>query len=180
MAITLRAISAEDKDLYRETRLRALQDTPSAFGSTYAREAAFTDAEWQQRTANLASGRAVGYLALDLGIDVDLACGLIAALPSEEIPNCFTVVSMWVAPTHRRLGVGTLLIDRIKKWAESRNAHELRLMVTGNNPSAMDFYLRNGFHPTGHTGPYPNDPAVFEHEMRCPLTYTQATDTSPS
>jgi hypothetical protein len=29
----------------------------------------------------------------------------------------------------------------------------------------MDFYLRNGFHPTGHTGPYPNDPAVFEHEM---------------
>jgi GNAT superfamily N-acetyltransferase len=161
MAITLRAISAADKDLYRETRLRALQDTPSAFGSTYAREAAFTDAEWQQRAANLASGHAIGYLALD----GDLACGLIAALPSEEIPNCYTVVSMWVAPTHRRLGVGTLLIDGIKEWAESRNAHELRLMVTSNNPSAMDFYLRNGFTPTGHTGPYPNDAAVFEHEM---------------
>jgi GNAT superfamily N-acetyltransferase len=160
MAITLRAISTADKDLYRETRLRALKDTPFAFGSTYAREAAFTDAEWQQRTANL-TGHAVGYLALD----GDLACGLIAALPSEEISDCFTVVSMWVAPTHRRFGVGTLLIEAIKKWAESRNAHELRLMVTSNNPSAMNFYCRNGFHPTGHTGPYPNDPAVFEHEM---------------
>jgi GNAT superfamily N-acetyltransferase len=166
MAITLRAISTNDKDLYRETRLRALQDTPFAFGSNYAREAAFTDAEWQQRTANLASGHAVGYLALDAG----LPCGLIAALPSEEFPNCFAVVSMWVAPTHRRLGVGTLLIDGIKDWAASRNARELRLMVTGNNPSAMDFYLRNGFDPTGHTGPYPNDPAVFEHEMLCALS----------
>jgi GNAT superfamily N-acetyltransferase len=166
MAITLRAISAEDKDLYRETRLRALQDTPSAFGSTYARELAFTDAEWQQRTENLNSGHAGGYLALD----GDLPCGLIAALPSEEIPDCFTVVSMWVAPTHRRLGVGTLLINGIRNWAQARNAHELRLMVTSNNPSAMNFYLRNGFHPTGHTGPYPNDPAVIEHEMLCPLS----------
>ena len=161
MAITLRAISTADKDLYRETRLRALKDTPFAFGSTYAREAAFTDAEWQQRTANLTSGHAVGYLALD----GDLPCGLIAAFPSEEISGCFTVVSMWVAPTHRRNGVGTLLINGIKEWARIRNARELRLMVTSNNPSAMDFYLRNGFHPTGHTGPYPNDPAVFEHEM---------------
>jgi GNAT superfamily N-acetyltransferase len=164
MALTLRAISLADKDLYRETRLRALQDTPSAFGSTYAREIAFTDAEWQQRTANLSVDR-VGYLALD----GNLACGLVAAFPSTEDPTCIAVVSMWVAPTHRRVGVGTLLIDGIKEWATSRNARELRLMVTSNNQSAMDFYLRNGFTPTGHTEPYPNDPALFEHEMLLPL-----------
>jgi hypothetical protein len=33
----------------------------------------------------------------------------------------------------------------------------------------MDFYLRNGSNPTGHTGPCPNDPAVIEHEMLLPL-----------
>lgn len=161
MAATLRAISLADKDLYRETRLRALKDTPSAFGSTYAREFALTDDEWRQRTANLTSGRAIGFLAMD----EDQPCGLVAALPSEEIPGCFTVVSMWVAPTHRRLGVGMLLVNGIREWASSRNAQELRLMVTSNNPSAMDFYLRLGFTPTGHTEPYPNDPALFEHEM---------------
>src|ERR1700733_896813 len=101
MALTLHAISAGDKDLYRETRLRALQDTPSAFGSTYAREVAFTDSEWQQRTANLASG-------------------LVAAFPSPDDPDNIGIVSMWVAPTHRRLGVGTLLINGIKEWAASR------------------------------------------------------------
>jgi GNAT superfamily N-acetyltransferase len=161
MAATLRAISLADKDLYKETRLRALKDTPSAFGSTYAREFAFTDDEWRQRTANLASGRAIGFLAMD----EDQPCGLVAALPSEEIPGCFTVVSMWVSPTHRRLGVGMLLINGIREWAANRNARELCLMVTSNNPSAMDFYLRLGFTPTGHTEPYPNDPALFEHEM---------------
>ena len=161
MALTLHAISAGDKDLYRETRLRALQDTPSAFGSTYAREVAFTDSEWQQRTANLASGRAIGYLALDGNI----ACGIVAAFPAPDDPDNIGIVSMWVAPTHRRLGVGTLLINGIKEWAASRNARELRLMVTSNNQSAMDFYLRIGFTPTGHTEPYPNDPALFEHEM---------------
>ena len=168
MAITLRAISLADKDLYRETRLRALRDTPSAFGSTYAREAAFTDAEWQQRTANLNAGRAIGFLALDDG----QPCGLVAAFPKTDDPAHIEIVSMWVAPTHRRLGVGTLLIDGIKNWAAARNAHELLLMVTGNNQSAIDFYLRNGFTPTGHTGPYPNDPTILEHEMRCTLTGT--------
>ena len=161
MALTLHAISAGDKDLYRETRLRALQDTPSAFGSTYAREVAFTDSEWQQRTANLASGRAIGYLALDGNIP----CGIVAAFPSPEDPDNIGIVSMWVAPTHRRHGVGTLLINGIKEWAASRNARELRLMVTSNNQSAMDFYLRIGFHPTGHTEPYPNDSTLIEYQM---------------
>ncbi len=48
---------------YKEVRLRALSDTPSAFGSTYAREAQFTDADWQQRAANLCTPRSIGYLA---------------------------------------------------------------------------------------------------------------------
>lgn len=47
---------------------------------------------------------------------------------------------------------------------QSRNG-----LLAGNNPSAMDFYLRNGSNPTGHTGPCPNDPAVIEHEMLLPL-----------
>ena len=172
MALTLRAISAEDKDLYRETRLRALQDTPSAFGSTYAREVAFTDATWQERTANLSTDR-IGYLALD----DDQPCGLIGGFPSTEDPTSINVISMWVAPTHRRSGVGTSLINAVKEWAESRNASELRLMVTSNNQSAMDFYLRNGFHPTGHTEPYPNDAALFEYEMLLPLRKSESSST---
>ena len=166
MAPTLRPITPALADLYKETRLRALQDTPSAFGSTYAREAQFTDAEWQERAANLTSGHAIGFLAMD----ANTPCGMIAAFADDEDAARIGIVSMWVAPTHRRLGVGTLLIDAIKRWALERSARELHLMVTSNNPSALDFYLRNGFFRSGRTGPYPNDPAVFEREMLCDLS----------
>lgn len=166
MTITLRPISPLNVSLYRETRLRALQDTPSAFGSTYAKEVQCTDAAWRERAASLASGNAIGYLAMD----EENPCGLIAAFPSNEDPGRIAVISMWVAPTHRREGVGTLLLSGIKQWAEARNARELRLLVTSNNISARDFYLHNGFILTGNTEPYPNDPALFEYEMLCPVS----------
>jgi len=42
-------------------------------------------------------------------------------------------------------------------------------MVTNNNFAAIAFYKRLGFAPTGHTEPYPNDPALIEYEMSKPL-----------
>jgi ribosomal protein S18 acetylase RimI-like enzyme len=39
------------------------------------------------------------------------------------------------------------------------------LTVTSNNGTAMRFYEGLGFARTGRTEPYPNDPALFEHEM---------------
>ena len=58
-----------------------------------------------------------------------------------------------------------MLVDSVHLWAKSAGVSELGLMVTGNNPAATDFYLRYGFRMTGRTEPYPNDPAVVEHEM---------------
>ena len=42
---------------YKTVRLRALEDTPLAFGSTYARESQLTDEEWEARAARLTNGR---------------------------------------------------------------------------------------------------------------------------
>ena len=47
--ISIRRINPDDADLLRTIRLRALSDTPIAFGSTYAREVAFPEQEWQSR-----------------------------------------------------------------------------------------------------------------------------------
>ena len=49
--IEIRAAQLADWRVAKDIRLRALADSPSAFGSTLAREAGFDDAEWQERIA---------------------------------------------------------------------------------------------------------------------------------
>ena len=43
MTRTVRVVDGDDWRTWREIRLRALRDSPSAFGSTYAREEALTE-----------------------------------------------------------------------------------------------------------------------------------------
>ena len=146
---------------FRTVRLWALQDSPAAFGSTFARESQFPDAEWLRRAANMNGEKAVGYLAMD----DDRACGIIGAFRDENNSLSANVVSMWVAPAHRRTGVGSSLVTAIQTWARSRGVRALRLMVTSNNRTAIEFYERMGFSMTGKTEPYPNDPSLIEYEM---------------
>ena len=147
--------------LYKSIRLAALLDSPTAFGSIHAGESQLTDADWLQRATNLNGDRAIGYLATDAGT----ACGIAVGLLDEHDPDQADLVSMWVAPTHRRCGIGRSLIETIAAWASARGARTLKLMVTSNNDSAIEFYARNGFSMTGNTEPHPNDPALFEYEM---------------
>jgi ribosomal protein S18 acetylase RimI-like enzyme len=145
----------------KDVRLRALQDTPSAFGSTYAKESQLTDADWVERAAQWSGERAAGYLA----VDAPIPCGIAAVYLGQDDGTRAHLVSMWVAPAHRRLGIGRLLVDAVLAWARRRNARTLQLMVTCNNDPAIRFYQRLGFTMTGQTEPYPNDPALIEYEM---------------
>ena len=148
-------------ELFKAVRLSALQESPSAFGSTYAREAAFTESEWKARIERWNGVMGIGFLALD-GQDL---CGIAGALLDLGDSSRAQLVSMWTAPAHRRRGVGSLLVNAVLDWARQGNVQTLLLMVTSQNDSATRFYERLGFAMTGRTEPYPNDPAVLEYEM---------------
>ncbi len=150
---------------FKTARLWALKDSPSAFGSTFAKESQLSDADWLKRATDWSSDRAVGYLAMDSGG----VCGIAAAFLDESDPLKAHLVSMWVAPTHRRSGIGKMLIDGTCTWARGRGVHSLQLMVTSNNSAAIEFYKRNGFEMTGNTERYLNDPALIEYEMSRPI-----------
>lgn len=145
----------------KTVRLAALKDTPSAFGSTYAKESQRSDQDWLNLTSAWNSDRSVCYLAMDL----TAPCGIIAGKFDDLVPRQAWVLSMWVAPTHRRSCLGTRLVDAVQRWARDQGIRELRLMVTSNNHAAQAFYARCGFTRTGTTKPYENDPALFEYEM---------------
>ncbi|HEY6306735.1 MAG TPA: GNAT family N-acetyltransferase [Candidatus Angelobacter sp.] len=159
--ITLDPLTPQNALIFKAVRLRALQDTPSAFGSTYAKESQLTDADWIKRADKWNGERAILYLAMDEGA----ACGIAGTHLDPNDASRAHLISMWTAPTHRKRGVGRLLVNQILGWARLRNASTLLLMVTSNNEPAIVFYQRLGFTRTGRTEPYPNDPSLVEHEM---------------
>jgi ribosomal protein S18 acetylase RimI-like enzyme len=163
--ITLKPITSEYVRQFRDIRLRVLQDTPTAFGSTYAGESGLSDADWLRRASQWNGDRSAAYLAWD----DNNPCGIVAGFFDVDPPATAHLASMWVAPTRRRAGVGRLLVNAVLEWARSEGATTLRLRVTSNNDIAIQFYERLGFRRTGKTEPYPNDPTLFEFEMIRPV-----------
>jgi ribosomal protein S18 acetylase RimI-like enzyme len=159
--ISIEPITAQNVWVFKAVRLRALKEDPHAFGSTYAKESQLPDSDWMRRVARWNGKTGIGFLAMDDSV----ACGMAGSLLDENAGRSAVLISMWTAPTHRKRGVGRLLVNEVISWARGRKARVLRLMVVGNNDSAIRFYERLGFTRTGRTQPYPNDPALIEYEM---------------
>ncbi len=151
---------------YKQARLCALEDSPTAFASTHARELQLTETDWHNRAISLDGLHRVGFLALEAAQPV----GIVACFRDTTAPTHADLISMWVAPTHRATGLATALLEAVHHWAATHAITHLRLLVTSINAPAIALYTRYGFTPTGHTEPYPNDPALHELEMILPLS----------
>jgi len=155
--ITVREVTGDDWELMRDVRLAALAEAPSAFGSTHAREAAFTEERWRGRI----SERSVTYFAYDETDDATPA-GLAGVHVADGTAE---VVSMWVRPAFRGRRVGEALIEAAASWAKSRSFATLLLWVTESNMPAQRLYARCGFTPTGECQPLPSDPSQPEIQL---------------
>jgi ribosomal protein S18 acetylase RimI-like enzyme len=165
LQIALEKLTPANALVFKTVRLRALQESPRSFSSTYAKESAFPDDEWMARSVRWSRDGFISYLAFDGPI----ACGMVGCTSEGQEPQCAHVVSMWVDPTYRRAGVGTILIDALRAWAKNRRLLELTLKVTSVNQPAIKFYERLGFRMTGETSPYPNDLNIMEYKMTLDL-----------
>ncbi|RPD52192.1 hypothetical protein L226DRAFT_493143 [Lentinus tigrinus ALCF2SS1-7] len=130
--------SADIRD-YRTVRLEALRRDPSAFTSTYEREAAFDEETWRGRLTG--SGKATFVArarrsdSLPSAIRVDgadeaegkeaVGCMTVIAahnLGTGQIPGGvaperdYFVFGMWVHPGHRRRGVGKMVLKDGLAW----------------------------------------------------------------
>jgi len=167
---SIRKIRADEGPTLRALRLRALADAPTAFGSTLAREQAFTDDIWSERAQRGASGvDNVTFVAEHDGRWLGIVTGLARDpdVPDDPRPE---IVGMFVAPEARGRGVGAALVDAVVGWARARRATGLTLWVTATNTPALALYERCGFRPTGERKPLDHSPAVEEIRMaRAPV-----------
>ena len=107
----VRRLLPGELDLLRDVRLRALRDAPSAFGSSYEREAAFGAAEWAQRVAT----------AVFVAVEDERALGMAGGFVDER--GSTILWGMWVDPAARGRGLAEPLVDGGRRvGAEHRRA----------------------------------------------------------
>jgi GNAT superfamily N-acetyltransferase len=147
-------------------RLRALADSPGAFGSTLAAEKDRSDADWSSRLdSGAGSGMDLPLVALVDGVPVGLAWGRI----DRENHSVANLYQMWVAPDYRRIGIGRMLLEAVINWAKGKNVDYLDLGVTYRDSPAMRLYLRAGFEPAGQPEPLRPGSDLLCQSMRLQL-----------
>jgi GNAT superfamily N-acetyltransferase len=155
--VLVREVRQDDWETLRDVRLSALRDAPTAFASTYEREAAFAEEQWRDRI-NERSVTFFGYLP-----EAAEPAGLAGVYVPDDEPH---MVSMWVRPSARGHAVGEALVEATVDWARARDFGSLTLWVTETNAAARRLYERCGFAPTGERQPLPSDPDLPEILMR--------------
>jgi GNAT superfamily N-acetyltransferase len=164
---SVRTFAAQEWRTYRDLRLRALADSPDAFGSTRAHEDRLSETEWSSRLASgVESHRDIPLIA-EMGDEpIGLAWGRI----ESATPDLAHLYQMWVAPNHRGLGAGRKLLDAVITWARAANVSYLVLNVTCGDSPALRLYLRAGFQPIGAPEPLRLGSDLLAQPMRLALS----------
>jgi ribosomal protein S18 acetylase RimI-like enzyme len=150
----IRRLRTDEADLLRDVRLRALADAPWAFGSSHARELAYTAERWQWFADQT---DAATYVATEGDAAVGMAGGFV-----PEGGDGVQLWGMWVAPEARGRGLGRGLVEAVLAWARERGAPALVLEVTDTEAArpAAALYRSLGFEPTGERAALDSDPEL--------------------
>jgi GNAT superfamily N-acetyltransferase len=132
----------------RAIRLRALQDAPDAFGTTFEQAFAHSDDVWAKQVVELPTFVIVYE---DDGRDV----AMVRCARDQDKTDTAWLISMWVAPEIRRAGAGGVLVDLVVAWAHENGISRLVLDVADLNRPAIALYESKGFAPNGKIGTMP-------------------------
>jgi GNAT superfamily N-acetyltransferase len=159
-------LGPDDWQEYREIRLTALGDAPTAFAATLDGERDFPEARWRQRLS-------------DSPLFVIRDGGRAAAMAGAYDRNGGAhLISMWVSPALRGRGASDSLIAAVTGWAREQGYRRITLWVTIGNEPAERLYERHGFRPTGAVQPvHPGEPDLMERELALNLADQPAGET---
>lgn len=149
--VQLRVVSPHDWELWRDIRLRALDDSPEAFGATLDQWKSADQDRWRQRLS------AVPFNVV--AVVGDEAVGQASGTQFDG-DQCVELISMWVAPSARGFGVADALVTAVREYAERTGASAVRLSVRRFNERAIGMYERAGFVLADEPGDEPAEIAM--------------------
>ena len=135
--ILVRTLARADAPAYRDLRLEALRRNPEAFSSTLEIELARPMSWFEERQG----GREM--FGAFRGADLVGMAGFVP-LQGPKKAHRAMLVSMYVDPSARGLGVGKRLVDAVIAHAQGR-VEALQVGVVAGNDAAHRLYLDAGF-----------------------------------
>ncbi|HEU5013192.1 MAG TPA: GNAT family N-acetyltransferase [Roseiflexaceae bacterium] len=138
---TIRTTHENDMRAYRELRLEALKNHPTAFGMDYETSAAQPESYWLERLQ--ANDDRATFVAESGGQFVGMA-GIFWESNVKE-HHAGYIWGVYVRPAWRGAGVADSLIAACLAWAREHELRLVRLSVNATNGAAIRCYLRHGF-----------------------------------
>lgn len=149
--ISVRALTADEWELYRSVRLAALEESPDAFVADRASEEQEPEDFWRSRM-----DRSVRLVAeVD---DEDAPVGVVSIGSSRDQDDEDTVsggqlFGLWVAPDWRGRSVAANLVRQGSRIALDRGVRRLYYWVGTDNAQGVAFASSFGFRPTDDRRP---------------------------
>jgi ribosomal protein S18 acetylase RimI-like enzyme len=140
MLVKIIQLLPDDWELFRDIRLEALQEDPSAFAGTYAEDIKTKEELWRDRIKNMwfavVDSQVVGMAGLLR--DTGLASNHRAHL-----------ISCYVKPLFRSRGIGRDLVKHVQEYAVTQGIRKIYLHVTSLQEKAIKLYECLGFNKVG-------------------------------
>lgn len=137
-AVDLQIVGVDDWPLWRKLRLQALAEAPYAFSSTLAdwQGEGDTEMRWRSRLSTVRFN-----VVANLN---GMPAGMVSATAANQ-DGTIELISMWVSPVARGLGVGDSLMTAVIEWAQGQRAARITLAVVESNKQAVALYRRHRF-----------------------------------
>lgn len=143
----IRRLTPEDAAIFQAFRLAALQDAPSAFGSSYEEEKDFPASVIEGRLAPKPDHGPLG------AFHGEELVGLVALGREnmKKLAHKALIWGMYVKPEHRGKGIAKALLEEALSLARSvPEIRQVNLSVNARNSGAIRLYESFGFKSFGH------------------------------
>lgn len=140
--ISIRRIQIGESELFRQMRLNALRESPSAFTSTYESALNRSSESWNEQADNTAEG---SDRATFIAFSGDSPIGIAALYRDKERIDTGEILQVWVSPEHRGKGVALHLLHSVFQWARNNGFRTVLATITQGNARALRFYQKCGF-----------------------------------
>ena len=138
----IRHAESSDVDSFRELRLEALKNHPTAFGADYEESAARPNEHWQERLKMDKDQEALFFAESNSQL---VGMTGIFRGSSKKSPHESTIWGVYVRPQWRGRHISETLVRSCLKWAKEQGLVIVKLAVVTTNQSAIKSYERCGF-----------------------------------